>query len=105
MVLDKHTSSLKDLTSLHWCLTKCRGTSIHCPLPTPSPVALQPKFLLDSMLGRLCRWLRALGIDAEFIEPGQKGQAQTQSTLIQQIQEAALLQVGEVAGDRGTLRV
>jgi uncharacterized protein with PIN domain len=66
-------------------------------------VALQPKFLLDSMLGRLCRWLRALGIDAEFIEPAQKGQAQAQSTLIQQIHEAALLQVGESAQDRGAL--
>ena len=54
---------------------------------------LQPKFLLDSMLGRLCRWLRAMGIDAEFVEPGQQGQSQQQSTLIQQVQEAALLQV------------
>eukprot|EP00775_Hariotina_reticulata_P004540 gene4540-4792_t len=25
-----------------------------------------PRFLLDSMLGRLCRWLRVLGVDAEF---------------------------------------
>jgi uncharacterized protein with PIN domain len=47
------------------------------------------------MLGRLCRWLRALGIDTEFVEPGQQGQTQqSPSMLIQQIQEAALLQVG-----------
>lgn len=45
------------------------------------------------MLGRLCRWLRALGIDAEFVEAGQQGQAQSQGALIQQVQEAALLQV------------
>jgi uncharacterized protein with PIN domain len=56
---------------------------------------LQPKFLLDSMLGRLCRWLRALGIDTEFVEPGQQGTPQQgPGMLIQQIQEAALLQVG-----------
>jgi hypothetical protein len=53
----------------------------------------QPKLLLDSMLGRLCRWLRALGIDAEFVEAGQQGQVQSQGALIQQVQEAALLQV------------
>jgi hypothetical protein len=46
------------------------------------------------MLGRLTRWLRALGIDAEFVEPGQQGQPHQQATLIQQVQEAALLQVG-----------
>lgn len=51
-----------------------------------------PKLLLDSMLGRLCRWLRALGIDAEFVEAGQQGQVQSQGALIQQVQEAALLQ-------------
>ncbi len=28
---------------------------------------LQLKFLVDGMLGRLCRWLRCLGIDAEFV--------------------------------------
>lgn len=59
--------------------------------PVPAPACVQPKFLLDSMLGRLTRWLRALGIDAEFVEPGQAGH---QATLIQQVQEAALLQVG-----------
>ncbi|GAX84721.1 hypothetical protein CEUSTIGMA_g12143.t1 [Chlamydomonas eustigma] len=26
------------------------------------------KFLLDTMLGRLCRWLRCLGVDAEVVE-------------------------------------
>lgn len=25
-----------------------------------------PAFLLDSMLGRLCKWLRVLGVDAQF---------------------------------------
>lgn len=39
-------------------------------------IALQPCFLLDSMLGRLCRWLRALGVDAEFVETGSKQQLQ-----------------------------
>lgn len=45
------------------------------------------------MLGRLCRWLRALGVDTEFVEPCQQGQAEQHSTLIQHVQEAALLQV------------
>ncbi|WIA30602.1 hypothetical protein OEZ86_000682 [Tetradesmus obliquus] len=38
-----------------------------------------PRFLVDSMLGRLCRWLRALGVDAEFVETGGKQQAQQQA--------------------------
>jgi uncharacterized protein with PIN domain len=48
------------------------------------------------MLGRLCRWLRALGVDAEFVEPGgARGQQQhEQEQLRQQVQEAAVLQVG-----------
>jgi hypothetical protein len=72
-------------------------------------VSMQPpKFLLDSMLGRLCRWLRALGVDAEFVEPASHEQQQQQQqqgrqrqqgkdgvrdTLIQLVQEAAVLQV------------
>lgn len=67
--------------------------STAAPLLPFAVCCLQPKLLLDSMLGRLCRWLRALGIDAEFVEAGQQGQAQSQGALIQQVQEAALLQV------------
>jgi uncharacterized protein with PIN domain len=40
---------------------------------------MQPRFLVDSMLGRLCRWLRALGVDAEFVETGGKQQLQQQA--------------------------
>jgi Mut7-C RNAse domain len=29
----------------------------------------QPCFLVDRMLGRLCRWLRALGVDAAAVQP------------------------------------
>jgi uncharacterized protein with PIN domain len=74
------------------------------------------------MLGRLCRWLRVLGVDAEFVEaaPGkaqqqhkqqqqqqqqchqdlQKGQQQqqqahvAQSALVELIHKAALQEVG-----------
>lgn len=65
---------------------------------------LQPRFLVDSMLGRLCRWLRALGVDAQFVDPGgtlqqrqqlsSSDRQQQQQLLIQQIQEAALQEVG-----------
>ncbi len=30
------------------------------------------KFLVDFMLGRLCKWLRLLGYDAEYFLPGKK---------------------------------
>lgn len=74
----------------------------------------QPRFLVDSMLGRLCRWLRALGVDAEFVETGGKQQAQQQARvqgqpqllqtlgqqqqgqLIEAIHKAALTEVGRV---------
>ncbi len=35
-----------------------------------------PCFLLDSMLGRLCRWLRCLGLDAEFVGRAAPGKVQ-----------------------------
>lgn len=64
-----------------------------------TPVCLQPCFLVDSMLGRLCRWLRALGVDAKFVDQGgtlQQRQAVTAAdrqqqlnSLIHQIQDAA----------------
>lgn len=64
---------------------------------------LQPCFLVDSMLGRLCRWLRALGVDAQFVDPGgtlqQRQQLsaadrqQQQNSLVQQIQDAAVQEV------------
>jgi hypothetical protein len=52
-----------------------------CPFTLPYAAAawLQPRFLVDSMLGRLCRWLRALGVDAEFVETGGKQQLQQQA--------------------------
>jgi len=34
----------------------------------------QPKFIVDLMLGRLARWLRILGYDAEYIEENQKSE-------------------------------
>lgn len=39
------------------------------------------KFLLDAMCGRMCRWLRCLGVDAEFIAqpPGKQVLAQASS--------------------------
>jgi hypothetical protein len=56
------------------------------------------------MLGRLCRWLRALGVDAVFVEAGQQGVAQASSAVIQQIREAAVLQVGCPPGGKLWLR-
>ena len=32
------------------------------------------KFLVDFMLGRLCKWLRLAGYDAEFFLPGKKSE-------------------------------
>lgn len=64
---------------------------------------MQPRFLVDSMLGRLCRWLRALGVDAQFVDPGGTLQQRQQLTaadrqqqlnnLVQQIQDAAVQEV------------
>jgi len=33
---------------------------------------IEPKFLVDSMLGRLCRWLRILGYDSAFFSGSRK---------------------------------
>lgn len=38
------------------------------PPPLLRPLAEAPKFLVDSMCGRLARWLRCLGLDAESLE-------------------------------------
>ncbi|MBI2070796.1 MAG: hypothetical protein HYT79_09385 [Elusimicrobia bacterium] len=32
----------------------------------------KPKFLVDTMLGRLCTWLRLLGYDAAFVQESQR---------------------------------
>lgn len=32
----------------------------------------RPKFLVDTMLGRLCRWLKILGFDAAFVAVSQR---------------------------------
>ncbi|GIM13011.1 hypothetical protein Vretimale_16204 [Volvox reticuliferus] len=38
--------------------------------------AAPTRFLLDSMLGRLCRWLRCLGLDAEYVGRMSPGKAE-----------------------------
>lgn len=44
------------------------GSSTHAAAATEAQPAKQPpQFMCDSMLGRLCRWLRILGIDAEYV--------------------------------------
>lgn len=103
--------SNRPATASHECLPDNMLLSLLLPVPLLHlrRLLLQPKFLLDSMLGRLCRWLRALGVDTEFVEPGQQGahnnqqqgqgqQQGQQATLIQQINEATLLQVQKGVG-------
>ena len=50
------------------------------------------RFLLDSMLGRLCRWLRCMGVDAEMVAQG------TPSCQLAALAEAAGLQVRRCGG-------
>ncbi|KAF6257473.1 hypothetical protein COO60DRAFT_1701845 [Scenedesmus sp. NREL 46B-D3] len=63
------------------CQAKAAGQQQSPSSPSNSAQTV-PRFLVDSMLGRLCRWLRALGVDAEFVETGGK----------QQLQQAARVQ-------------
>ena len=52
------------------------------PTPTPTPTAASPpnaraerkRFVADGALGRLARWLRALGVDAEHVPAGAAGE-------------------------------